>query len=140
VVQLHQLETDYTLILSPASSAAFSGTNFISSALAHFPPGYAFATVFANGMQSLASIIQVPAPITVPALMVPGVSPSAGTALFTWTNAPGSLFTVQTTANWTNLLTTWSILGGATETSPGHFQFTDTVVTNSERFYRLRSP
>jgi hypothetical protein len=38
-------------------------------------------------------------------------------------------------------LTNWTLLGPATETTPGHFEFTDTDAPNhSQRFYQLRSP
>jgi hypothetical protein len=32
------------------------------------------------------------------------------------------------------------VVGAATNTAPGLFQFTDTAATNLQRFYRVRSP
>ena len=59
----------------------------------------------------------------------------------TWTNAPASTNIVLSTTNPTQPLAAWTVLGGVSETSAGHFQCTDTQATNSiRRFYRVRSP
>jgi hypothetical protein len=64
-----------------------------------------------------------------------------GSFRFTFTNTPGAAFTVLATAFPTLPLTEWMVLGGATEPSPGQFEFTDPLATNyPHRFYRLRSP
>ena len=55
--------------------------------------------------------------------------------------APGANFTVLTATNVSVSLSNWMVLGAATETTPGQFQFTDLQATNSgQRFYRVRSP
>ena len=54
---------------------------------------------------------------------------------------PGGSFTVLTATNVSLPLSNWSVLGVATESAPGQFQFTDSQATNNgQRFYRVRSP
>jgi alpha-tubulin suppressor-like RCC1 family protein len=63
-----------------------------------------------------------------------------GSFQFAFTNSLGSTFTVLATTNVSLPLSTWTALGGATEVSPGHFQFTDPQAFNyRQRFYRVRS-
>jgi hypothetical protein len=64
-----------------------------------------------------------------------------GAFQFAFTNTPGAVFTVLATTNPVLPLSNWTVLGGVTEVSPGHFQFADPQATNSpRRFYRVRSP
>jgi hypothetical protein len=64
-----------------------------------------------------------------------------GSFQFSFTNSVGALFGVLATTNVSVPFSNWTALGGVTEISPGQFQFTDSeVMTNSQRFYRLRSP
>ena len=64
-----------------------------------------------------------------------------GSMQFTFTNAPGATFTVLSATNLSLPLSNWTVLGGATEISPGQFQFTDPQATNHvQRFYRVKSP
>ena len=64
-----------------------------------------------------------------------------GVLQITFTNTPGANFTVLCTTNITLPLTNWTPLGAASEISPGQFQFSDPgAITNSERYYRVRSP
>jgi len=64
-----------------------------------------------------------------------------GNFQFSFSNVPGAIFTVMTTTNVALPLSAWTILDGATETSPGLFQFTDMQATNHpQRYYRVRSP
>jgi uncharacterized delta-60 repeat protein len=61
----------------------------------------------------------------------------SGAFQFSFPNLSGITFT----ANLTLPLSNWSVLGPATEISPGQFQFTDHAVTNFRfRFYQIRSP
>ena len=54
---------------------------------------------------------------------------------------PNSNFTVLATSDFTLPLSNWTVLGPATQVSPGHFQFTDSQAANYPiRFYRVRSP
>ena len=135
--------------------------------LSGFPPGFALATVFVNGIPSSASFVNIGVPI-LPTTTLTGAqtlgdnSFSAGSVTvpvptlttltraqtlndgsfqFTFTNSPGALFSVLATTNLTLPFSEWAVLGGAREISPGRFQVTDLQKTNSpQRFYRIRSP
>ena len=64
-----------------------------------------------------------------------------GTFGFAFTSTPGASFTVLATTNLSLPSSDWTELGGAIETSPGQFQFTDGEATNNlQRYYQLRSP
>ncbi len=68
------------------------------------------------------------------------VGPNGGFQ-FSFSNAPGALFTVLATTNVALSLSNWEVVGGVTEISPGLFQFTDPQATNhAQRFYRVRWP
>jgi len=56
-----------------------------------------------------------------------------------FTSTSGALFSVLATTNLSVPMRNWTVLGSATQISPGQYQFTDWQATNSlERFYRLR--
>lgn len=58
-----------------------------------------------------------------------------------FTNSADPTFTVLAATNINSPITNWSILGLASQTAPGQFQFTDAGATNiSPRFYRVRNP
>jgi len=64
-----------------------------------------------------------------------------GAFQFAFTNTPGLGFSVFGTTNVALPFTNWTPLGSATEISAGQFQFVDPqAASNSERFYRVRSP
>jgi hypothetical protein len=65
----------------------------------------------------------------------------AGGFQFAFTSTPGTAFSVLTATNLALPLSNWTVLGQASETTPGQFQFADPQTTdNSKRFYRVRSP
>jgi GH25 family lysozyme M1 (1,4-beta-N-acetylmuramidase) len=65
----------------------------------------------------------------------------AGGFHVSFTNVPGTYFTLVATTNVTAALSNWTALGSATEISPGQFLFTDPQATNlPQRYYRIRSP
>jgi N-acetylneuraminic acid mutarotase len=137
LVQLRSLESGQTIFLLTTN---WSTNSFASAPLAGFPPGYALATVFVNGIQSTSSIVNIS--VSVPlATGISGAAWNHGQFRFTFTNNPGALFGVLTSTNLLLPLSGWQMLGGVTEVSPGQFQFTDPQATNgSQRFYRLYSP
>jgi hypothetical protein len=64
-----------------------------------------------------------------------------GSFQLTMTNTPGVPFTVLAATNLAPSLIHWKVIGAMTESTLGHFQFIDNhAFTNSQRFYRLRSP
>jgi hypothetical protein len=63
---------------------------------------------------------------------------SGGTFQLSFTNIPGTTFTVLASTNVSLTISNWTVLGTISESSAGQFQFTDTHATNALRFYRLR--
>jgi hypothetical protein len=77
-----------------------------------------------------------PAPQLKTTFALPG-----GPFVLGFTNNPGTSFTVLYSSNVSLPLGSWTPLGPATEISPGQYQFSDAgVPTNSQRFFRVRSP
>ncbi len=59
--------------------------------------------------------------------------------VLSFTNTPGTTYTLLTTTNLSLAVSNWTTLGTVTDTVPGQFQFTDaTAGTNKLRFYRVR--
>jgi choline dehydrogenase-like flavoprotein len=138
VVQLRRLDNEQTVFLLTTN---WSTNSFTSLPVWNFPPGYALATMFVNGIQSTSSVVNISVPIpTAPALT--GVQAlTNGSFQFAFTNSVGALFGVLTTTNLALPLSNWTALGGVVEISPGQFQFTDPQATNNlQRFYRSYSP
>jgi sugar lactone lactonase YvrE len=66
---------------------------------------------------------------------------SNGVFQFSFTNTTNGSFTVFSTTNLSFPLSNWTMVGTATNTAPGQFQFTSQPTTNdSQRFYQVRSP
>jgi hypothetical protein len=66
---------------------------------------------------------------------------TGGAFHFDFAYTPGATVTALFATNPATPPARWNVLGSATETSPGQFQFTDPQSANSsQRFYRLRSP
>lgn len=64
-----------------------------------------------------------------------------GSFQFGFINLSGASFTVLASTNVALPVINWTMLGAATETSPGQYRFTDPQTTNSpQRYYRVRSP
>lgn len=66
---------------------------------------------------------------------------SNGSFQLTFSNAPGSAFTLLTSSNVTLPLSNWTVLGPIPQIAPGQFQFNDPQASsNQQRFYRVRWP
>jgi hypothetical protein len=64
-----------------------------------------------------------------------------GVLQFAFTNTPGASFTVVSTTNLSLPFANWTVVGAASNTAPGQFQFTSQPTTNDpQRFYGVRSP
>jgi len=95
--------------------------------------------VFVNGIPGTSSILNVTAPL--PAAITLASALANGSFQITLTNTPGASFTVLGAGSLALPASNWTVLGSATEISPGQFQFTDSQAANyPHRFYRLRSP
>jgi hypothetical protein len=64
-----------------------------------------------------------------------------GSFRFSFADIPGYTFTVLGTTNIELALSNWAVLGSATESPAGTYQFTDsTAPANARRFYMVRQP
>jgi hypothetical protein len=137
VVQLRSLESGQTSFLLATN---WQTNSFASAPVWGFPPGYALATVFVNGIPSTGSVLNIAVPVPTTPTLTSTKRLTNGACQFCFTNSVGALFGVLATTNPTLPLSNWTALGGVTEVSPGQFQFTDPQATNTaRRFYRLRS-
>ena len=136
-MQLRSIESGQTVFLS---STNWSTNSFTSLPVWNFPPGYALATVFVNGIQSTSSIVNISVPN--PAVTtLSGAQMTNGSFQLNFTNNVGALFGVLATTNLSLPLTNWTTLGGVMEIAPGRFQFTDPQATNNpQSFYQIFSP
>ncbi|HVM49874.1 MAG TPA: kelch repeat-containing protein [Candidatus Acidoferrum sp.] len=135
VVQLRSLEGGQTMVLL---SSSWQTNSFVSAPVWGFPPGYAMATVFVNGVPSAGAIlnISVPGP-TAPVLTGARRLPN-GPFQFWFTNAVGAVFGVLGSTDLTLPLSNWVALGSATEVAPGQFQFSDPRgIVAPLRYYRV---
>jgi hypothetical protein len=138
LVQLRRLDNEQTVFLPTIN---WSANSFTSTPVAGFPLGYALVTVFVNGIPSTASILDVSAPVPCPWRLFGAVRLANGSCQFSFTNIAGALFDVLATTNVALPLSSWTVLGNATEVSPGQYQFTDSQApNNARRFYRVRWP
>jgi len=138
LVQLRSLESGQT-VFPPSTN--WSATSLNCATVWNFPPGWALATVFVNGIQSTSSIVNITVPVPTPPILTGANTPPDGSFQFGFTNKPGALFGVLATTDLSQPRTNWTALGGVTEIAPGQFQFTDTQVTNyPQRFYSVRVP
>jgi uncharacterized delta-60 repeat protein len=137
LMQLCSIESGQTVFLLTTN---WSTNTFTSLPVWNFPPGYALATVFVNGIQSTSSIVNISVPVPTAATLTSPQKLTNGFR-FAFTNNVGALFGVLATTNLSLPLTNWTALGGVIEIAPGQFQFTDPQWTNYPvRCYRLRSP
>lgn len=68
-------------------------------------------------------------------------SPPNGVFQFAFSNFQNSTFTVLSSTNMLLPVTNWAAIGTASNIGPNFFQYTDTnAPTDSQRFYRIRSP
>jgi GH25 family lysozyme M1 (1,4-beta-N-acetylmuramidase) len=81
----------------------------------------------------------IPTPSPIFALKIKTLG--AGSLQLSFTNIAGTRFTMLAASTFTLPVGSWTVLGSATEISPGSFQFTDTTPAGTpRRFYRARSP
>ena len=137
LVQLRTLANDHSVFLTITN---WSSNSLATLPVTNFPIVFAMATVFVNGIQSQSSIVFInPAlsaiVLTKPANSTTGFFPACSPI------SPAMVFGFLASTNLATPATNWAALGGATETSAGHYQFTDSQATNyPARYYRVRWP
>lgn len=138
LVQLRNIESAQTAFLLTTN---WSTNSFTSLPVWNFPPGFALATIFVNGIQSTSSIVNLAVPSPVATTFTGARTSTNGSFQFSFTNNPGTLLGVLACTNLSVPLGNWAKLGGVIETSPGQFQFIDSQATNNaQNFYRLFAP
>jgi hypothetical protein len=156
VVQLLSLANEQTLFLLPESGTPWSDTSYTSGSVSGFPPGYALATVFVNGIPSAPSdpplplddipgkgnILDISVPVPTASTLTGATTLNNGSFQFGFANnTVGALFGVLATTNLALPMTNWTVLGGVTEIALGQFQFIDAeAVLYPQRFYWVYSP
>jgi hypothetical protein len=138
LVQLRSIETSQTTFLL---STNWSTNSFTSLPVTNFPPGYAFATIFVNGIPSISSIVNISVPLPTPMTLALARQFANGSFQFSFDNVPGAQFAVLATTNLSLPLSNWTVLNSVIEAQPGQFLFTDPQPASGPcRFYRVRSP
>ena len=122
----------------PTETLQFNSAQPFNRVIVHYdkPPvtGGDYGPIF---MADNMTVTPVPPPI----VLGNAVKQAGGAFQFAFTHPPGATCTVLASANPALPVANWSVLGTATETSSGQYQFTDLQATNSpQRFYRIRSP
>jgi len=122
----------------PAETLRFSSPQSFNNVVVHYdkPPvtGGDWGPIFLADNMAV-----TPAP---PAIILSQATRLAnGNFQFTFTNTPGTSFTVFCSTNMLLAFTSWYLLGSPVETSSGNYQFTDLQATNRPQcFYRVSSP
>ena len=113
---------DAAVLLTNGNVLAIAGvnaTNYLTSAELY------------NSSNVTVSKISLSSPTTV----------SNGTFQLAFTNIPDISFTIYGATNVSQPLRNWTVLGGPTEVSPGHYQFSDPQASNyMKRFYAISPP
>ena len=137
LVQLRSIESGQTTFLLTTN---WSTNSFNSLPVWDFPPGYALATVFVNGIPSTSSIVNITVPVPTSPTITNVTKLAHGSIQFAFTNTVGAVFGALASTNLSFPLSNWTALSGVAEISPGQFQFTDPQATNNaQRFYRVRA-
>jgi hypothetical protein len=120
-----QLPLDSNAVASVTVTNFTSGTHAISAT-------YASDTMFAASGGAVVA--------TAPSLTGVGLQTN-GAVHFSFRNTIGAPFKVLGSPDISLPIESWAVLGSASETTPGHFEFTDPAVNGRNvQFYRVRSP
>ncbi len=138
LVELHSLVNDQTTFL-PITN--WTATSLSSAPVTNFPPGWALATIIANGIPGTSSVVNISVPVAVTTTIISGKMNVSRAFQLSFTNTPGALLGVLATTNVAAPLSNWTKLSGVTESPAGQFQFVDYQATNTaQRYYRVFAP
>ena len=87
LLQLRSLESGQTLFLL---STNWQTNSFTSAPVWGFPPGYALATVFVNGIPSTGSVLNISVPVPTATTLTGARRLTNGACQFCFTNSRGS--------------------------------------------------
>jgi hypothetical protein len=122
----------------PSETLAFASAKGFDSVVVHYDAapvtGGDYGPVF---MADNMMVTPLPPPV-----LLTGMTRLAGGGFqFGFTNAPGGSYHVLASTNLMLSMTNWTVLGTATEVSPGEYQFTDVAASNGgQQFYRVCAP
>jgi hypothetical protein len=122
-------------------ATSWSVSNYVSAGVSGIPGGWALATIFVNGIPGNSTLVRIDSTLLSPIILSETLVSGGAAAQVSFTNVPDTGFTVLASSNISVPLSSWSVLGAATETAPGQYQFTDSSISNyTRRFYSVRSP
>jgi DNA-binding beta-propeller fold protein YncE len=128
-------------LFSPASDQSWLTINNIANGVVSFsftantgPTRTAHITLLGQTISIIQGVIGTPPTLT--ALQTPG----NGVFQFSFTNNPSATFTVLSTTNILLPLANWAVVGTATNTAPGVFQFTWQPTNAPQSYFIVRSP
>src|ERR1044071_660942 len=125
-------ETNAFIPVTPIADALMEGTETVTLSLAPL-----LNCLVAGITNTTLSITDVPTPPLLGNLTRLG----DGSIQFSFQSYTGATFTVRAVTNLALPTGDWTLIGPATEISPGQFQFTDPQATNYlNRFYRVQWP
>ncbi len=94
VVQLRSLESGRTMFFQPDPVSVWSATSFHSTGPSGFPRGYAYATVFANGISGASAVVSVDPPPVLSSVVLTSSNPNPQRA------RAGDVITLSFVSNW----------------------------------------
>jgi N-acetylneuraminic acid mutarotase len=123
---------------SPSAPLATARASHTATMLANGKVLFAGGDGGPNGVLNTSELYGAGLPAVI--LSTPATTPGGALSL-EFNSTIGTLFTVLVSANPAAPANSWTVVGLASEISPGHFQFTDPQPASGvQRFYRLRSP
>src|SRR6185436_11473956 len=125
-----------TMALLPGSRAIGTGDDSLINTSATDQRGYLRSS---GGHVDIGAFeVQVVDPANPPSMTNAYVQAN-GAMTFSFTNNPGLRFQILTSTNVALPLSQWTVIGTATESSPGNYHYATSTATNAERFYVLRA-
>jgi len=137
------LTTNYGSFSATNSLAATNVAILTNAIVNSLSPGtlYHFRAVATNSAGTTNGSDLTFTTVAIPPPLLNNLAVTNGQFRFAFTNTAGQTFTVIAATTAMLPVTNWTLLGPATESPPGQFQFTDPQTTNYlERFYRVRWP